>query len=142
MSDGRPEQGHHRVAHELLHRAAVTLEFGPKTEVVGRNQRVHILRVEPLGSRGEPDQVGEDDAYSLSLLAGHLEVRGRPSRSSLVQRSGEGWILFQDLALQLLELWTGIDPQLLDQQIPGVPVQGERFSLPAAPVEGEHELPS
>ena len=86
---GAPNTRHHRVADELLDRAAEALELVAQAGVVGREQRPHVLGVELLGARGEADEVGEEDGDDLALLAagessrrerrrtGHAEPRAR-----------------------------------------------------------------
>jgi hypothetical protein len=65
---GRTEDGHHGVADELLHRAAVTLELEAHLLVVAGEDRAHVLRVELLGLRREADQVGEQHGDDFALL--------------------------------------------------------------------------
>ena len=48
VGDGSAEQRHHRVADELLHGAAVTLELGAQARVIGREQLLDVLRVHRL----------------------------------------------------------------------------------------------
>jgi hypothetical protein len=43
-----PEQRHHGVADELLHRAAIALQVGPKSLVVGGQQPSNILHIQPF----------------------------------------------------------------------------------------------
>ena len=50
VRDRRAEDRHHRVADELLDRAAVPLELAAEPRVVRRERRAHVLRVEPLGA--------------------------------------------------------------------------------------------
>ena len=57
VRDRRAEERHHRVADELLDRAAEALELRTKMGVVRREQRAHVLGVEPLRPRREPDEV-------------------------------------------------------------------------------------
>jgi RecJ-like exonuclease len=63
------EQGHDRIPDELLDRAAVALELGPDALVVRPQDRLHVLRIECLGLRGEPDEVAEHDRDDLALAA-------------------------------------------------------------------------
>jgi hypothetical protein len=63
-----PEQGHHGVADELLHRPAIALQVGPKPGVVGGEHGADVLHVQPLRPGGEPDQVAEQHADPLALL--------------------------------------------------------------------------
>ena len=76
---GCAEQRYDGVADELLDGAAEALELGTKVPVVRREQRPHVLRVELLRTRGEADEVGEQDRHDLPLLAhgwhGSLERR-------------------------------------------------------------------
>ena len=69
VRDRRAEHRHHRVADELLDRAAVALELGAQARVVRREHRAHVLRVEPFGARRRADEVGEEDRDDLPLLA-------------------------------------------------------------------------
>ena len=79
VRDRRPEQRHHRIADELLHRAAEPLQLRTQPLVVRAQDRLHVLRVELLGTRGEPDQVGEQHRDDFPLLAGafHAPSLGR-----------------------------------------------------------------
>ena len=61
----RAEDGHHRVADELLHRAAEALELVAQPGVVGTEQRPHLLRIHLLGARREADEIGEEDGDDL-----------------------------------------------------------------------------
>ena len=70
VSSRRAEDGHHRVADELLHRAPVALELGAQLRVVRRERGAHVLGVELLGERRRPDEIGEEDADDLPLFAG------------------------------------------------------------------------
>ena len=61
MRDRRAEDRHHRVAHELLHKAVIAHDrLGERIE-----QRIlesaHLFRVEALSERGEAGQIGEED---------------------------------------------------------------------------------
>ena len=69
VRDRRAEDGHHRVADELLDRAAVPLDLGAQLRVVRRERRADVLRVEPLGACRRADEVGEEDRHDLPLLA-------------------------------------------------------------------------
>ena len=79
MRRRRAEERHHRVADELLDGAAETLELAAQVRVVGREQGAHVFGIELLGTRGEADQVGEENRHDLPLLArgrGHGLERG------------------------------------------------------------------
>jgi hypothetical protein len=66
----RAEDRDHRVADELLDRAAPALELGPKPLVVRPQERVDVLGVERLGACSEADEVGEEDGDDFSLPPG------------------------------------------------------------------------
>ena len=79
VRDRGTEHGHHRIAHELLDEALVALDRrGHLAEEVGLD-RAHVLGVEPLAERGEPDQVGEEhgDRAAIAFRRGGLRGRRR-----------------------------------------------------------------
>ena len=92
MRDRRAEERHHRVADELLDRAAEALELVAQVRVVGREHRADVLGIELLGARREADEVGEEDGDDLALLA---RGRGRPleRRATGVAEAGAGRVL-------------------------------------------------
>ena len=49
-------------------------------------------------------------------------------------------VLIQDRAVELLQRRAGVDPELLEEPLAGVGVDGERLGLPARAVEREHQL--
>src|SRR5262249_32747525 len=63
----RSEQGQHRVARELLHRAPEALELGANALVVRPQQSIHVLGIERFGARREADEVAEEDRDDLAL---------------------------------------------------------------------------
>jgi hypothetical protein len=72
VRDGRAEDGHHRVADELLHRAAALLDLVLQPHVVRRQQGAHVLGIHLLGPAREADEIGEEDGHDLAFLAvGH-----------------------------------------------------------------------
>jgi hypothetical protein len=81
VGGGHPEHPHHGVADELLDRAAEALDLTPGPVVVGAEAGLDLLGVGLVGLGGEPDQVAEQDADDLALLA--LPPRRR-------QRGGAG----------------------------------------------------
>jgi hypothetical protein len=90
VRDGRTEESHDGISDELLHRTAEALELGANVRVVGREKAPNVLRVQLLGGRGEVDEIGEEDADELPLLAQHRYLRhlprgavGRRRRSAL-----------------------------------------------------------
>ena len=72
----QPEDGHHRVADELLDLAAVLLDDATPAGEVGVDDGPGVLRVEVVGEEREADQVGEEhgDAPALLELPGHQGI--------------------------------------------------------------------
>ena len=66
----RAEDGHDRVADELLDRAAEVLDLLFHARVIRTERRAHILGIGAIGARGEADEVDEQDRDDLSLLGG------------------------------------------------------------------------
>ena len=102
---GRAEDGHHGVADELLHDTAERLDLPPDALVIGRQDRMHVLGIQPLGPRREPDEVDEDDADDASL-----GVRPGASRS---QRAPAGEAETGDLRVLLTAGGTAMHVQRL-----------------------------
>ena len=63
------EDRHHRIADELLHRAAVPLDDGLGCLEVARQHAAQALRVEPLAERSRSRDVAEEHGDGLPLLA-------------------------------------------------------------------------
>ena len=63
-----PEDGHHRVADELLHRAPVALEHAASRLVVAVHQGTQRLRIGALADRRRPGQVAEEHGDDLAHL--------------------------------------------------------------------------
>src|SRR5204863_4660279 len=76
-----PEDGHDRVADELLDHAAERLELAPNEVVVGRQERPDVLRVEHLGPGGEADEDDEEDRNESPLVAASRSRRLATLRS-------------------------------------------------------------
>ena len=74
VRDRRAEDGHHRVADELLDGAAEALELGAHARVVGLEEPPHVLGVHRLGARREADEVAEEAGDDLALLAGRASA--------------------------------------------------------------------
>ena len=68
VGDRRAEDGHDRVAHELLDGSAVALEHVPHPFVVGPQPRLHVLRIRLFRGRRETHEVAEQDGHDLPLL--------------------------------------------------------------------------
>ena len=69
VRDRRAEQRHDGVANELLDSAAEPLELRAEPFVVGREQRAHVLRVEPFRASREANEIREEHRHDLPLLA-------------------------------------------------------------------------
>ena len=69
MRDRRAEQRHDCVADELLDSAAEALQLGADVSVVAAQHGRHILGIRRFRTRGEPDQVAEEDGDDLALFA-------------------------------------------------------------------------
>jgi hypothetical protein len=65
----RAENGHDRIADELLDGPSPPLEFASEPGVVRREHRADVFRVQLLGSAREPDEVCEQHGDDLALLA-------------------------------------------------------------------------
>ena len=83
------EDGHHRIADELLDRAAVSLDRGPRGVEVASHHGTRRLRVETLGAGGRARHVAEQHGHGLPLLTrrvarrrGALHTCRRSSRAS------------------------------------------------------------
>ena len=67
------EDGHHRVADELLHRPAVPLDDRLRRLEVARHHPPQALRIDPLAERRRAGDVAEEHRHDLA----HLARRGR-----------------------------------------------------------------
>jgi hypothetical protein len=65
VRDGSTEHSHDGVSDELLERAAVVLDSLLRVGVVELESIADVLRVGPVGPRGEADQVDEQDRDCL-----------------------------------------------------------------------------
>src|SRR5581483_10830367 len=66
---GRAEERHHRVADELLDRAAEAFELGPQRGLQPLEERGDVLGVERLRARREAREIAEQDRHDLALAA-------------------------------------------------------------------------
>ena len=80
------EHRHHRVADELLHRAAVRLDDRLHPLEVARQQRPQRLRIRRLPQRRRADHVAEQHRHRLADLA--RRRRGRERRAAAVAEAG------------------------------------------------------
>ena len=62
-----------------------SLELRAQPLVVGPEDRLDVLRIERLGARREPDEVGEEDGHDLALAAScvHAVAASSASPSSM-----------------------------------------------------------
>ena len=67
VRDGRAEQRHDAVAEELVDGALVAVDLGQHQLESAAHERMHFLRVEPLGQRGEARHVHEQHRDLLAL---------------------------------------------------------------------------
>ena len=61
------EDGHHRVARELLYRAAELLDDCPHASEIGVLDALNRFWIKALPKRRRPDEVAEEDGYGLTL---------------------------------------------------------------------------
>jgi hypothetical protein len=71
------EDGHDRVADELLHRAAVALDDRLRRLEVARHHVAQALRVDALAERRRAGDVAEEDGHDLPHLADRRGVAER-----------------------------------------------------------------
>ena len=77
--DRRAPDGHHRVADELLDRAAVPTDDLAGDVEVAAQEFPDLFRVGAVGARREPDEIGEQHAHEPPL--GHVRFDGQRWRS-------------------------------------------------------------
>ncbi len=85
------EHRHHRVTHELLHRAAVALEDHAHPFVVRAHRRAQRLRVDAMAERRRAAQIAEQDRDDLADLTGSLG--GRQRRPAAAAEAEAVWVL-------------------------------------------------
>ena len=71
-----------------------------------------------------------------STRTGRDRAGSVPVRLSKLERA----ILHQDRPLEQPQRGGRLDPELLDERLPSLPIDGQRVGLPARPVEREHQL--
>ena len=97
VRDRDPEDGHHRVADELLDGSPMSLENRAEILEIPAHTGAQGFRIRRLAERGRPDEVAEEDRDDLALLAhgrslganrlqlGELDVRGDRGREGRVE---------------------------------------------------------
>ncbi len=91
-------------------------------------RRVTRQRASERQQRGDSPLHERDDE--------HRALRQRRRRQ--LQRA----VLPQDRLLELAQRWARLDPQLVDQRAPRALVRGQRFGLPTAAIQRQHQLPA
>ena len=77
MGDGCPEPRDHRVADELLHRAALGLDLLAHGREVAIEDLAKLFGIEPLAQCGGAAEVGEQERDELAFVAAAGGVDGR-----------------------------------------------------------------
>src|SRR5439155_7500949 len=133
------ERRQHRVAGELLERAACVLDLGRHGLVVTFEQRARSLRI-LLAELRRPYEIDEEHGRQLPL--GHRRRRRRRRGHHCGLRSSrrprldvERWIVSQDGLLEVLKRATRLEPELLDKRAPGTLVGRERLGLATGSIE-------
>ena len=98
VRDGRAEDRHHRVAHELRDRAAVPLEDCAQLGVIRLQEALHVLGIHPLGARREPHEVGEQHRHDLALLAERTCLSIERGATCVAEPRAGGVVLPADMA--------------------------------------------
>jgi hypothetical protein len=84
-------------------------------------------------ARGDPGQLG----YTADRAVGQ---RGETAGGSCGHRRGEPGVVGEDLRVELGELGSGLDPELLDEHLARPAVGLQRIGLAPAAIEREHQL--
>ena len=126
VGDGRAERRDHDVPAQLADRVAVA----KPDRLHGVVAAVHDV-LQHLGIQRRPALAGADVHRDADDLAPARSPRRRGERADAVA---------EDVALQLLQLRRRVEPQLVGQHLPRVPVGGERVGLAPAAVERQHQL--
>ena len=87
-----PEDGHHRVADELLDDASMVLDSPLGLRVVELEDVTHVLGIRPVRPRGEADEVHEQDRDELPLFVHPARVL--ESRSAAVAEPSSSGVRF------------------------------------------------
>jgi hypothetical protein len=77
MRNRGAEDGHHRVANELLHHAAKRFDLRLHPSVIRDQHGPNILRVGLIRAQGEIDQVDKQHRDNLALFDGRLDSQSR-----------------------------------------------------------------
>ena len=90
----------------------------------------------------DPPRRPSSSSSSRSRPTSGLGAAGRFVSRDPSPRSGccERVVLVEDLPVERLEIWGGVDSQLVDQRFARLSVVLERLGLPPRAVEGHHQL--
>jgi len=131
VREGRTEDGHQRVADELLGRPAVAYDHSGRDVEVLLQHALENLGVDRLRKSRRVDEVDEQD---------RREPPCRSSDGAVGDGTGERLVLAQDRSLERAQLRSGVDAEVVDERAVGVAVGGQRVGLPARSIEGDHLL--
>ncbi len=131
VRDREPEEGDHQATHDGLHASAITVQHRRGDRVRTRTGGRQRLDVHVMIRRRH--DLEPDDCDHAALMGkppfGH-SPRGwpRPQRGVLAEHRG----------LNLTQVGTGLDAELVHQQVPGGAVRRKSIGLTTGTVEGEH----
>src|SRR3954469_15013543 len=131
MQVGYAEHGKHRIADELLERAAVPFDrLAHQVEVLRQKHAVR-LGVQRFGELGRADEVAQQDRYGAAV--------GRALALSDARRA-ERLVVPEDRLLHGTKLLARLEPELLRQHGAGLLKCRKRIGLTSGAVEGAHQL--
>ena len=136
VADRDPECGHDRIPGEPLDGSPVPRDDGRDRVEVAAHHAVQRFRVETLDERRRVGEVHEEDRRELALVHRLRSIGCNLER----RRRHELRVLAEDRGLELTQLGTGLDAELVDEQPAGRLVGGQRVGLSARAIEREHEL--
>jgi hypothetical protein len=146
MGDGRAEDGHQRVTNEPLDRTAVTLDLALRRSMGRLQCGTDVLWVGDIRG-GEASEVDDENGDEFALLRKSARRGDLLLRLSPVRRNDRGdaselerRVLAQNRLLELLQGSAWFDPELLDEHTAALTVGCQRFRLPTAAVQSDHEL--
>src|SRR5262250_1768473 len=95
MSDRRPEQRHDAVAEELVNGALVAMDFGQHQLEGTSHESVHVLRIQPIGYRGESRHVDKEHcdllAFAFEGALGREDLLGEMLRGVSLRKGRTRW---------------------------------------------------
>ena len=125
------EDGHHRIADELLDRSPVPGDRFAHQLEVARDQLPIDLRIEIRRETRRIDEIAEEDGDRSAIRSSvHSHRAGCSQRS----------VLPENRLLQRAQFLAGLEPELVHQHAARVLVCLERVGLPSRAVERQHQL--